>query len=164
MLFRSPEDRMVDGVASGASVSENIISTYYDSKEVSGKIFLKEKNIKKISKELIGKFSVRTKDENSKIESLSGGNIQKVVVAREWNTAPLLMVAEQPTRGIDVGSARYIHELLIDMRNSGKAILLISADLNEVMSLSDRLLVMFDGKIVGHFNDLKNVTEKELGL
>ncbi|NLC96834.1 MAG: ABC transporter ATP-binding protein [Erysipelotrichaceae bacterium] len=159
-----PEDRMVDGVASGASVSENIISTYYDSKEVSGKIFLKEKNIKKISKELIGKFSVRTKDENSKIESLSGGNIQKVVVAREWNTAPLLMVAEQPTRGIDVGSARYIHELLIDMRNSGKAILLISADLNEVMSLSDRLLVMFDGKIVGHFNDLKNVTENELGL
>jgi len=74
------------------------------------------------------------------------------------------MVAEQPTRGIDVGSARYIHEELIQMRNDGKGILLISADLNEVMSLSDRLLVMYDGKIVGHFDDVSKITENELGL
>lgn len=159
-----PEDRMIDGIADKATISENIISSYYDRDDVSGKVFMKNKSIKEISKNLIKRFSVKTKDENQKIESLSGGNIQKVVVAREWNTSFKLMVAEQPTRGIDVGSARYIHEQLIEMRNNGKAILLVSADLNEVMSLSDRLIVMYDGKIVGHFKNIKNVSENELGL
>lgn len=159
-----PEDRMVDGVAAEASVSENLISTFYGNEEISGKLFMKEKKIKELSKELIDRFSIRTKDENSKVDSLSGGNIQKVVVAREWKTSPLIMVAEQPTRGIDVGSARYIHEQLLQMRNNGKGILLISADLNEIMSLSDRLLVMFDGKLVGHFDDVSNISESELGL
>ncbi|NLP22053.1 MAG: ABC transporter ATP-binding protein [Erysipelotrichaceae bacterium] len=159
-----PEDRMVDGVAAAASVSENLISTYYSSDEISGKFFMKDKNIINLSKDLIKRFYIRTRDENSRVDSLSGGNIQKVVVAREWKTSPLIMVAEQPTRGIDVGSARYIHEELIQMRNDGKGILLISADLNEVMSLSDRLLVMYDGKIVGHFDDVSKITENELGL
>jgi general nucleoside transport system ATP-binding protein len=109
-------------------------------------------------------FSVRTKNYKSKIESLSGGNIQKVVVARETNTDPKVMIAEQPTRGIDIGSAEFIHKQLIDMRNRNVAILLVSADLNEVMEVSDRLIVMYEGEIVAHFDRTKDVGEMELGL
>ena len=159
-----PEDRMIDGCASGASNEENIISTIYKDPSLSGKFFLKGKNIKKRSLDLIQRFSVKTNSEKEKIGSLSGGNIQKVVVAREWSTDPNIMIAEQPTRGIDVGSANYIHKELIEMRNNGKAILLVSADLNEVLSLSDRLIVMEDGKIVAYFDSLKGVTESQLGL
>lgn len=159
-----PEDRMRDGIAAEASIADNIISTYYERSDLSGKVFLKTKNIHNEAKRLIDKFSVKTKSENDKINSLSGGNIQKVVVAREWNTNPHLMVAEQPTRGIDIGSANYIHHQLIDMRNNGSALLLVSADLNEVMALSDRLLVMYEGEIVAYFESLKGITESQLGL
>ena len=159
-----PEDRMRDGIAAEASIADNMISTYYERSDLSGKVFLKTKNIHNEAKRLIEKFSVKTKSENDKIDSLSGGNIQKVVVAREWNTNPHLMVAEQPTRGIDIGSANYIHHQLIDMRNNGSALLLVSADLNEVMALSDRLLVMYEGEIVAYFDSLKGITESQLGL
>mgnify|MGYP003292656194 FL=1 len=87
-----------------------------------------------------------------------------MVVAREWSAEPQLMIAEQPTRGIDVGSANAIHKELIEMRNNGKGILLVSADLNEVLALSDRLMVMEEGKIVAYFDSLKGVTESKLGL
>lgn len=159
-----PEDRMIDGCAAGASIQDNMISTTYTKDTLSGKLFLKGKQIKKTSLDLIERFAVKTNSEKEKVGALSGGNIQKVVVAREWSTNPELMIAEQPTRGIDVGSANYIHKELIEMRNNGKAILLVSADLNEVMALSDRLLVMDDGKIVAYFDSLKGVTESELGL
>lgn len=159
-----PEDRMIDGVAAEASITDNIISTYYKRKDLSGKVFQKTKNIKKESLHLIDKFSVKTKSGKEKVSSLSGGNIQKVVVAREWNTAPKLMIAEQPTRGIDIGSANYIHHQLIEMRNQGSAILLVSADLNEALALSDRLVVMYEGEIVAHFDNVKSVTENQLGL
>jgi simple sugar transport system ATP-binding protein len=125
---------------------------------------LKGKSIKKTALELIERFAVKTNSEKEKVGALSGGNIQKVVVAREWSTNPELMIAEQPTRGIDVGSANYIHKELIEMRNQGKGILLVSADLNEVMALSDRLIVMEEGQIVAYFDSLKGVTENQLGL
>ena len=159
-----PEDRMIDGCAAEASNSDNLISTTYTKKPLSGLLFLNNKVIKNRSKELIERFAVKTNSEKEKVGALSGGNIQKVVVAREWSTNPELMIAEQPTRGIDVGSANAIHKELIEMRNQGKGILLVSADLNEVMALSDRLLVMEDGKIVAYFDSLKGVTESELGL
>ena len=159
-----PEDRMVDGCASEASIQDNMISTTYESNDLSSKIFLKDKNIKDRAVSLVERFSVKTRSEKEKVSSLSGGNIQKVVVAREWSTNPELMIAEQPTRGIDIGSANYIHHELIEMRNKGAGILLVSADLNEVMLLSDRLIVMYDGKIVAHFSSLDNVTENDLGL
>ena len=159
-----PEDRMIDGCASEASVQDNLISTIYKKNNLSGKVLLKSKNIRTVSKELIERFSVKTQSEKEKVSALSGGNIQKVVVAREWNTKPKLMIAEQPTRGIDVGSANYIHQQLIEMRNEGAGILLVSADLNEVLSLSDRLLVMYEGKIVAYFDSLKGITENQLGL
>lgn len=159
-----PEDRMIDGCAAKASIEDNLISTVYEKPELSGKFFLKGKEIKKNSEELIKRFSVKTNSEKEQVGALSGGNIQKVVVAREWSAEPQLMIAEQPTRGIDVGSANYIHKELIEMRNNGKGILLVSADLNEVLALSDRLIVMEEGKIVAYFDSLKGVTESKLGL
>ncbi|MDR1794700.1 MAG: ABC transporter ATP-binding protein [Erysipelotrichaceae bacterium] len=158
-----PEDRMADGVAQAASVSDNLISTVYNTPELSGKVFLKNKAIVKETGNLIENFSIKVSSQKEKLSSLSGGNIQKVVVAREWNTKPKLMVAEQPTRGIDIGSAEYIHHQLIEMRNQGAGILLVSADLTEVMALSDRLVVMYDGEIVAYFDSLKGVSENQLG-
>jgi len=159
-----PEDRMKDGIAQGASVAENLISSYYKREDINGKIFMNNKGINTLANRLIEMFSVKTKSSKSKIESLSGGNIQKVVVARETNTSPKILIAEQPTRGIDIGSEEFIHHELIKMRNKDVAILLVSADLNEVMEVSDRLIVMYEGEIVAHFDTVKGLTDKELGL
>ena len=158
-----PEDRMEDGSALEGSVSDNIVSTYYDREPFSGKAFIHQKQIDQEADRLIKTFSVKTQSNKTKVGSLSGGNIQKVVVAREYNTHPLCMIAEQPTHGIDIGSAEFIHMRLIDMRNAGAAVLLVSADLDEIMSLSDRILVVYDGQIVGYFNSLKGLTREELG-
>lgn len=95
---------------------------------------------------------------------LSGGNMQKVVVAREFSANPELLIANQPTRGIDVGANEFIWKRLISLRDQGKAIMLISADLNEVLELSDSILVMCDGAVAGYFPDSKAVSEYELGL
>ena len=159
-----PEDRMTDGCAADGSIQDNLISTYFEKAPYSGKMFLNRKVIQKEAVDLIDRFSIKTTSEKDNVRSLSGGNIQKVVVAREWATDPKLMIAEQPTRGIDIGSAEYIHRQLIDMRNNGSAILLVSADLNEVLSLSDALLVMYEGKIVAYFDSLKDMTENRMGL
>ncbi len=158
-----PEDRMEDGSALEGSISDNIVSTYYDREPFSGKFFINQKRIDEEADRLIETFSVKTQSNKAKVGSLSGGNIQKVVVAREYNTQPLCMIAEQPTHGIDIGSAEFIHMRLIDMRNDGAAVLLVSADLDEIMSLSDRILVVYDGQIVGYFKDLKGLTREELG-
>ena len=117
-----------------------------------------------MSKELIKTFAVKTKSPDATVNSLSGGNIQKVVVAREYNTKPDFMIAEQPTHGIDIGSAEFVHHKLIEMRNNGAGVLLVSADLNEVIDVSDRIIVMFDGKIVGYFKDANDVDESSLGM
>ena len=89
--------------------------------------------------------------------------MQKVVAAREMSEDIEVLVADQPTRGVDVGTASFIHDQLVSIRDGGAAILLISADINEVMEMSDRLIVMYDGKISGYFNDLSNLSEEELG-
>lgn len=159
-----PEDRMHDGIAGPASISDNIISTYYDREDLNNALFMDNKKIMEESDRLVQKFSVKTGSSKQRIDSLSGGNIQKVVVAREYNTHPHCLIAEQPTHGIDIGSAEFIHTQLIEMRNNGAGILLVSADLSEVMNLSDRILVMYEGEIVGYFKDVKNLSEKELGL
>jgi simple sugar transport system ATP-binding protein len=95
---------------------------------------------------------------------LSGGNIQKVVVAREFSAGGKCIVADQPTRGIDVGAARFIHQRLLRLRDEGAAILLVSADLSELMDLSDSLLVMYGGRIAAWFHSAADITEEELGL
>lgn len=159
-----PEDRMRQGIADTASIAENMISSFYDAKEFNHKMFMNHKAINKLSESLIDNYSVVCQSKDTEIGSLSGGNIQKVVVARECYANPELLIAEQPTRGVDVGSASFIHERLIELRNNNKALLLLSADLGEALAVSDKIIVMYEGQIVGFFRDLSGVTESELGL
>ena len=159
-----PEDRMEDGISSKLPIDDNLISSYYDREDINTKLFLNQKAIDETSIQLIDKFAVKTDSTKTLIGSLSGGNIQKVVVAREYNTKSVFMIAEQPTHGIDVGSAELVHESLIDLRNNGAGILLVSADLNEVMDIADRIIVMFDGHIAGYFPNPKMVSENDLGM
>lgn len=159
-----PEDRMNDGIAGELPISDNLISSYFERNDINNKLFMNVTAIKELSDDLINQFAVKTDSAETSVNSLSGGNIQKVVVAREWNTSPNLMIAEQPTHGIDIGSAEFVHHKLIDLRNEGTGILLVSADLNEVMDLSDRIIVMFNGKIAAYFKNVKNITEQELGM
>ena len=159
-----PEDRMGDGVAGQLPISDNLISTYYTREDINSKLFMDSKKIAAVSDNLIKTFAVKTKSADAPVNSLSGGNVQKVVVAREYNTDSKFMIAEQPTHGIDIGSAEFVHHKLIEMRNAGAGILLVSADLNEVMALSDRIIVMFNGQIAGYFPDANKVGESELGM
>ena len=139
-----PEDRMRQGIAGSASIKENVISSFFDAKEFNHKFFMNGKAIDEVSTALIEEYNVVCQSKETEIESLSGGNIQKVVVARECYANPELLIAEQPTRGVDVGSASFIHEKLIDLRNSNKAIILLSADLGEALAVSDKLIVMYE--------------------
>ena len=116
-------------------------------------------NYKKIMEE----YDVRPQSPNLITSNFSGGNQQKIILSRELNENPKVLLVGQPTRGVDIGAIEFIHQRLIDMRDRGAAILLVSVELDEVLSLSDRIVVMFDGKIVGE-KDNKNVTDRELGL
>ncbi len=159
-----PEDRMTYGVAGDMSIEQNVISDCYDSKELNGGILLKMKRIKERAEKLSKEYRVKCDSSDQKVRMLSGGNIQKVVVAREFSNDPKLLIANQPTRGIDVGATEFIRKRLVELRDEGSAILLVSADLNEVMELSDSLIVMYGGEIVAYFEDTKTLTEEELGL
>ena len=158
-----PEDRMKDGVAERATVEENIIVDRYYKKNFSGRILLKEKEIENHSNELIKKFNILTLSSKNSVSSLSGGNIQKVVVARELSSNPLIIIADQPTRGIDVGSEELVHNLLKDARDNGAGIFLVSADLDEILKLSTRILVIYNGEIVKEFINHKGLTGRDLG-
>lgn len=159
-----PEDRMTYGVAGDVSIEQNVISDKYDTKELNGKILLKTKTIKEKANRLIKEYRVKCNSANQKVRMLSGGNIQKVVVAREFSGGPKLLIANQPTRGIDVGATEFIRKRLVELRDEGTAVLLISADLNEVLELSDSLIVMYGGEIVAYIEDASTITEEELGL
>lgn len=159
-----PEDRMTVGIAKNLSIRDNLISTYVDKKDFSRKGVLKEKQIGRWSNDKVDEFKVLTTDINTTIGSLSGGNIQKVVVARELSSGGDVIIADQPTRGIDIGAAKFIHKKLIELRDEGAGILLVSADLTEVLDLSDSLIVMYNGEIVAYIKDTEGVTEKDLGL
>ncbi|MDP4109092.1 MAG: ABC transporter ATP-binding protein [Bacillota bacterium] len=158
-----PEDRMFNGCAGNMSISENIIAADISTFEDKNKL-LNKNRIKNYSKELIKKFEVKTKDENQMIKSLSGGNIQKAIVAREFSTSSDLLILNQPTRGIDIGSISFIHHKILEMRDAGKGILLVSSDLNELIALADRILVMYKGRIVASMDNKTKVNEQELGL
>lgn len=159
-----PEDRMTQGVAAAAMISENLTANRYDGKEVNSGLFMDVKKLGKLADSLVSEYDIVCKDAAQKVESLSGGNIQKVVVARECSIEPELLVAEQPTRGVDVGAAEFIHKEIIKLREKGSAVLLVSADLNEAMELSDSLLVMFEGEFVAYIDNPSQTTEEELGL
>lgn len=163
-LVHIPEDRFTFGVMSEESVADNIISNRFDNKEYNKGLFLDNHKIKDLVDDLIVEFEIKTDTSKTPVKMLSGGNIQKVVVAREMSHPMKILVADQPTRGIDVGTADFIHRRIVELRDENKAVLLSSADINEVLELSDSLIVMYDGKIAGYFKDTKGLTEEELGL
>ncbi len=142
------EERMTDGAIADFSVSENLILVDHGSEKFTKGAFLNFSTIREHSKNLVERFAVKTPSIDTPVSSLSGGNIQKVILAREVSAEPSVMMISQPTRGVDIGSAEYIHEQLIAQRGLGTATLLISEDLDEVIGLSDRIAVMFEGEVV----------------
>jgi len=163
-LAHIPEDRMKYGAALDENIADNLISDRYDSEEYKKGLLLGAAKIKENAKAMIEQFQIVTDSEKTEARMLSGGNIQKVVAAREMTSKLEILVADQPTRGIDVGAATFVHKMLIKLRDEGKAVLLVSADMNEVMELSDSLAVFYEGEISGYFEDVSKVTEEELGL
>ena len=160
-----PEDRHKHGLVLDYTLAENLVlQRYYEPQFCSHAGFLKRKNITEYAQRLIDSFDIRSgQGPITKARSMSGGNQQKAIVARELDRAPSLLIAVQPTRGLDVGAIEFIHKELVAQRDAGKAVLLVSLELDEVLSVSDRILVMYEGEIVGEL-DPKTTTPEELGL
>lgn len=156
-----PEDRQKRGLVLEYPIKDNLILENID-KDFSKNGILDFKKIEENANDLIDKFDIRPNDINEKAGSLSGGNQQKVIIAREITNDPDLLIAAQPTRGLDVGAIEFIHQYLVELRNQGKAVLLISFQLDEVMDLSDRICVIYDGQVVGEL-DPKETDEYEVG-
>jgi ABC-type uncharacterized transport system ATPase subunit len=158
-----PEDRQRDGLVLSYPVEDNLIlNTYYLPPFAKG-IQMNERSVFATAEELVENFDIRTPSVQTLASSLSGGNQQKIIVAREFSRPIKLLIASQPTRGLDVGSIEYIHEQLITKRDQGAAVLLVSPELDEIMSLSDRIAVMFRGKIMD-IVPADQVTREQLGL
>ena len=160
-----PEDRHKHGLVLDYSLQDNmVLQRYYEPAFTNPMGFLKRKSIRAYAERLIDQYDVRSGQGPVTIaRSMSGGNQQKAIIAREIDKNPELLVAVQPTRGLDVGAIEYIHQQIVAQRDMGKAVLLVSLELDEVMNVSDRILVMYEGEIVGEF-DPKAVTVEELGL
>lgn len=160
-----PEDRHKHGLVLDYSLENNLVLKRYFEPEFTNKAgMLRQGNIRIYAEKLIKQYDVRSGQGPVTIaRSMSGGNQQKAIIAREIDTNPELLIAVQPTRGLDVGAIEYIHKQLVAQRDAGKAVLMVSLELDEVMDVSDRILVMHDGEIVGEF-DPKKTTEEELGL
>lgn len=158
-----PEDRHKRGLVLDFSVAENMILEKRNKAPFSKKGILNFKEINDYSKKMIEKFDIRPNDNNAIARGLSGGNQQKIILAREIDNNPDLLIAAQPTRGLDVGAIELIHKYIVEQRDKGKAVLLISFELDEVMDLSDRIAVIYKGGIIGE-RLAKDANEKELGL
>lgn len=158
-----PEDRLTNGVAVYSSIEDNLIIDRYYREPFTQNGLLNISQIIENGKRMIKEFNIVAPDGKIPVGSLSGGNMQKVIVARELSSSPRLLIAAQPTRGVDIGAIEFIHQELVNQRTNGLAILLISADLQEVMKLSDRIMVMYDGEIVGIFPNDETLTEEKLG-
>ena len=158
-----PDDRNKRGLNREMNIKENLIATKFSDSAFSGVINLKEKEINKFSEDTIKKFDIRPTNFNITTKNLSGGNAQKIVVARELESDTDLLIASQPTRGIDIGSIETIRKNIVEYRDKNKGVLLISAELEEILTLSDRILVMYEGKIVGDL-DSKNANEENVGF
>jgi simple sugar transport system ATP-binding protein len=158
-----PEERMRDGVIGEFTVAENLMLIDYRSPQYSRWGFLRNPAIRGDCADLVAKFQVKTPSIDTPARNLSGGNIQKLILARELSGKPRALVVAQPTRGVDVGAAEYIHRRLIEQRGQQTAILIISEDLDEVLALSDRILVMYEGAIIGEV-DPAATSPAQLGL
>ena len=158
-----PEERMRDGVVPAFSVAENLILIDNGAPTFARWGFLRARAIRRHSEALVAEFDVKTPSLDTPARNLSGGNIQKLILARELSARPRVLLAAQPTRGVDVGAAHYIHQRLTDQRDAGTAILIVSEDLDEVLSLSDRVLVMYEGEIIAEAKPHES-TREALGL
>ena len=158
-----PEERMKYGSIGEFTVAENLVLVDHDRPPYVRRGLLSLKSIERHSRQLVDDYSIRTPSTTTLTRKLSGGNIQKVVIAREFSGDAEMLLVAQPTRGIDIGAAEYIHEQLLTQRAQGKAILLISEDLDEVMALSDRLVVMYEGAVMGRLSR-HEATIDQLGL
>lgn len=158
-----PEDRQTAGASLTSSIAENLILDYYRNPEFRIGPFLSKKKIKQFAKTMMEIFDVRAQNEEIMAGALSGGNLQKVVVARELSKNPKLLIASQPTRGVDIGAIEFIHREIIKRRDGGAAVMVVSAELSEVMALSDRIAVLYNGEIVALLDNTPDLTEQEIG-
>ena len=158
------EDRHKHGLVLDYTLEENMVLQRYWEPEFQRHGFIRRDKVRAYAQRLIKQYDVRSGEGPQTItRSMSGGNQQKAIVARELDKESNLLVALQPTRGLDVGAIEYIHKQIVRERDAGKAVLLVSLELDEVMNLSDRILVMYEGRITGEF-DPKKATVQELGL
>ena len=159
-----PEDRHKHGLVLDYTLEDNLVLQRYFEPEFTKAGFLRRKNIRTYAQRLIDDYDVRSSQGPVTIaRSMSGGNQQKAIIAREIDKDPQLLIAVQPTRGLDVGAIEFVHKQIVAQRDAGKAVLLVSLELDEVMTVSDRILVMYEGRIVGEL-DPKKTTVEELGL
>jgi simple sugar transport system ATP-binding protein len=162
-LAHIPEDRMTTGLNLTTNLDENVVVTSYQNKPYSRSGIFDFAPVRKLAQEIVDKFAVKSARVGEPIKTLSGGNLQKIVLGRELKGDPKLIVANQPTRGLDVGSIEFVHKTLIEARDKGAAVLLVSVELDEILALSDRIAVMFAGKVVAVL-DRAEATEEKLGL
>lgn len=158
-----PEDRYLWGCAKEADMVETSLMAHQYKSELSKNGLLNNQAAKEFAQRLISDYNVKAENLSQKAGQLSGGNIQKLIVAREIEQHSPLLIAAEPTRGVDIGAMEYIHNHLISKRNNGEGVLLISSELSEILKLSDRIYVIYEGKIVGEFTR-SNVSEKKLGI
>ena len=163
MLAYIPEERMRDGMIKNFSVAENMVLREHHKQPYSRSGFLNLSGIASHSDELIKKFRVKTPSHDTLAKNLSGGNIQKIVLAREFSRNPRVILAAQPTRGLDIGATEYVREQLIEQRRKGVAVMLISEDLDEILALSDRIAVIYEGQIMD-IVPRESATPEKLGL
>jgi len=159
-----PEDRLEQGVAAADSIRDNMIANRLGDSDFCKKGFLNFQIINQFVKDKIKSYEIRCTGEKQSVGMLSGGNMQKVVVARECEHSPEILIAEQPTRGVDIGAAHIIHKKIVNLREQGCAVLLISADLSELLKLSDVIAVMYEGEIVAYFDNTQELNEEKLGM
>ena len=158
-----PEDRQRMGLVTEFNASENLIFGYHHQQPFSKSSVMMGKNIFNHSKKIMQDYDVRPQSPFLLTSNFSGGNQQKIILSRELNKDPKVLLVGQPTRGVDIGAIEFIHQRIIDMRDKGVAVLLVSVELDEILSLADRIVVMFDGKLVGERIN-ENVTDREIGL
>jgi simple sugar transport system ATP-binding protein len=158
-----PEDRLRMGLVGSFEASESAILGYHRDAAYNGPILTNRPEIIADCRKKMSAYDVRPQDPHLPTGNFSGGNQQKIVLAREMERHPDLLLVGQPTRGVDIGAVEFIHRSLIDMRDAGCAVLLVSVELDEILSLSDRILVMFDGRIVGEVAGAA-ATERAIGM
>ncbi|MDJ0791659.1 MAG: ABC transporter ATP-binding protein [Acidimicrobiia bacterium] len=159
-----PEDRQKSGLVLPFTVTENIVLDSYYENPISRGVQMHWDEAEERAERLVEEYDVRTPSTDTLVANLSGGNQQKVIVAREFDRDVTLVIASQPTRGIDVGSIEYIHSRIVEERDSGSAVLIVSSELDEIMALSDRIVVMYEGEVAGEFDGSASTTDVGLAM